>query len=718
MVNDTPEYFYGPYLKNDKISYRHYQNNIVNQCQDKNSLVVLPTGLGKTVIAVLLIARSLNKYSETKIIVLAPTRPLIYQHEASCKKFLDIDEKKINSLTGKISPEKRMLLFKESRIIISTPQVVKNDLMRGRYELNQVSLMIFDESHRTKGNYAYNFISKEYMKCCTDPLILGLTASPGKDYVNIQDMCDNLFIENIIFKTIEDEDVREYVHEIDTFIDTVELPMRILEISQVWDNLFKKFLRFFVDKNLINPYKNYFSKLDFLKIARDLTFSLRFENFNNSKIENDEYLNLLYFQSPKIIDIVKEKKLNIQSIFSYCSSCISILHGKDLLETQDISLFKSFLEKIKFKTDQDVLSAKRITNSKHYQLINSIIEKEDQSNLSHPKINKIVSIINEELEKYHNKKIIIFTQYREMAELLKNKLNIIFHRQITIEKFIGQTTKIDDSGFPQQKQIEILEDFRQNKINILIATSVAEEGLDIPNVDAVIFYEPVASEIRSIQRRGRTGRLASGRCYILLTKDTVDVPFYKVAQRKEETMNFVLLNPENLKLTYNITRQKIKCSNFQDNFSEIDLIINYKKRKELEEKLLVDRSIEEIITELDNFPESEEYKKLKNCGITFYSDIIKLDKDKLRNSVLKLKSKRNLMPKEQKIRLNKNIKTLINITKTHGKNGKMDFSLFKNLARDEEIADDKFNVHFNQACYLGYLKKEKNNIVSLIKDYC
>lgn len=718
MLNDTPEYFYGPYLKNDKISYRRYQNNIVNQCQDKNSLVVLPTGLGKTVIAVLLIARSLNKYSGTKIIVLAPTRPLIYQHEASCKKFLDIDEKKINSLTGKISPEKRMLLFKESRIIISTPQVVKNDLMRGRYELNQVSLMIFDESHRTKGNYAYNFISKEYMKCCTDPLILGLTASPGKDYVNIQDMCDNLFIENIIFKTIEDEDVREYVHEIDTFIETVELPMRILEISQVWDNLFKKFLRFFVDKNLINPYKNYFSKLDFLKIARDLTFSLRFENFNNSKIENDEYLNLLYFQSPKIIDIVKEKKLNIQSIFSYCSSCISILHGKDLLETQDISLFKSFLEKIKFKTDQDVLSAKRITNSKHYQLINSIIEKEDQSNLSHPKINKIVSIINEELEKYHNKKIIIFTQYREMAELLKNKLNIIFHRQITIEKFIGQTTKIDDSGFPQQKQIEILEDFRQNKINILIATSVAEEGLDIPNVDAVIFYESVASEIRSIQRRGRTGRLASGRCYILLTKDTVDVPFYKVAQRKEETMNFVLLNPENLKLTYNITRQKIKCSNFQDNFSEIDLIINYKKRKELEEKLLVDRSIEEIITELDNFPESEEYKKLKNCGITFYSDIIKLDKDKLRNSVLKLKSKRNHMPKEQKIRLNKNIKTLINITKTHGKNGKMDFSLFKNLARDEEIADDKFNVHFNQACYLGYLKKEKNNIVSLIKDYC
>jgi len=717
MLIEVPEYFNGPFLKKDKILYRHYQVNIFKKCKNRNSLVILATGLGKTIIGILLIAHCLRKYNTLgKIIIMAPTRPLVSQHKLSCEKFIDLDNNQIAQLTGKISPEKRIQLFNSRKIIISTPQVIKNDLLRGRYELKHVSLIIFDEAHRTRGNYAYNFISKEYIKSCTDPLILGLTASPGKNYDYIQQLCTNLFIENVIFKNYDDEDVLKYIYEIDTFLERVNLPVKLLELCEIWDNLFKKFLRFFIEKNLINPYKSYYSKIDFLKISHDLTISLNFEKFQNHETINEEYLDKLFFKTPKIIDIVREKKLNIQSIFSYCSSCISILHAKDLLETQDISIFNSFLDKIKYKAEQNILSAKRIINSRHYNYIKSIIEKSEEISFHHPKINKIISIINEEIEEFHNKKIIIFTQFREMAENLKNRLKNVFFNKLIIEKFIGQSTKIDDYGYSQYKQLEVLQKFRNNEINILIATSVAEEGLDIPNVDAIIFYEPIPSEIRLIQRRGRTGRSAPGRCYILITEGTVDVPYFIVSRKKEAIMNSILLNPKELKLKESFIRKKINFSNNINTYSEHEIVQNFKKRRKKEEELLANRSIDEIISELDAFTKSQEYIKYKNFGVSFFSDMIKVDRNNLREKLLKIKKVKSISSKEQKKYINKNVKTLVNIAKTYCKDGILNFSKFRSLAEEEDIIERKFYTHFNRACYLGFLKKQKDNVYFL-SDY-
>lgn len=715
-LKNIPEYFNGNFLKKNTINYRNYQDNIVKKCRAKNSLVVLPTGLGKTIIGILLIANALEKYNgKAKTIILAPTRPLVAQHKASCEIFLDVDKKKISLLTGKISPEKRIIAFNNSRIIISTPQVIKNDLMRGRYDLSQVALIIFDEAHRTRGNYSYNFISTEYINTCTDPLILGLTASPGKNFDRIQHLCNNLYIEEIVFKSHEDEDVKCYIYDIDTFIEKVDLPIKYLEISEIWNSLFKKFLKFFIERNLISPYKKYHSKLDFLRICHDLTLSLRYDKYCNSEILDEEFMAHLFYQSPKIIDIVKEKKLNIQSIFSYSSSCISLLHAKDLLETQDLTLFKSFLEKISYKAEQDIISAKRIVNSKHFKFINSLFKKEEYSNLYHPKINKLISIIKEEMELFSNKKIIIFTHYRETAELVKKILiyELSDSEQLKIEKFIGQTTKIDDFGFSQTEQIKILDEFRRDNINILIATSVAEEGLDIPNVDAIIFYEPVPSEIRLIQRRGRTGRFCDGRCYILTTNGTVDIPFYLVSYRKESEMKDVLTKSKQLELSQDLKRKNINFSPLINCLSELDLIKNFKDRRNKEKELLADRSIEEIITQIDNYSKSSEYKQLKYFGVTFYSDIVGINQLKMRDNVLKIKGKKPEIPRQPKQYLNKNIKTLINIAK-YSENGKTEFSKFQALANEENITDKKFYTHFNQACNLGYLKKEKNYVL-LIK---
>ncbi|MFX1568376.1 MAG: helicase-related protein [Promethearchaeota archaeon] len=716
MQKELRQYFNGPFLKKNQVIWRNYQKNIVNSCKNKNSLVILPTGLGKTIIGILLVSNCLYKYPKAKIIILAPTRPLVSQHRGSCEKFLDIDAEEITSFTGKIPPEKRILSFRTSKIIISTPQVIKNDLMRGRYELNQVSLIIFDEAHKTKGNYAYNFISEEYIKKCTDPLILGLTASPGKDFDRIQQICDNLYIENIVFKNYHDKDVKDYIYDIDTYINLIDLPVKLRELSAVWYNLFEKYLRFFIKNNLIPPNKPYYSKLDFLGISRDLTLSLHYEKGNECSISEEEYLDLLYHKSPKVIDIVKEYQLDIPSVYSYCSSCISILHAKDLLETQDISLFKSFLDKIKYKADKDILSAKRIVNSEHFNHITTVIENEEHTHLSHPKLKKITSIIKEEIEEFNNKKILIFTQYREMAEYLKNLLQREFNKVLEVEKFIGQASKKDDYGFPQKLQIEILDQFREGKINVLIATSVAEEGLDIPNVDAIVFFEPVPSEIRLIQRRGRTGRYAPGRCYILVAEETVDIPFHIVARRKEHSMNSILSNSNKLMLNNFLKREKIDFSLQKNQTLDLDIIKHFRERRELEKEFLANRSIEEIITQIDDFCNSDEYQTLRDCGITFYSDIVKLNKPFLKDKIVKMKKKGIRKPTEQKVYLNKHVKSLITIVKTYGIDGILNYEKFQELAREEDIVDRKFKIHFNQACFLGYLRKLDNS-VHFVMDY-
>lgn len=719
MQTEVSGYFNHLFLKKNRVLYRQYQNSIIKRCKGRNSLIVLPTGLGKTIIGILLVGKALEKYPESKIIILAPTRPLVSQHKASCKEFLNIEPDEIISFTGRISPEKRIIHFNNSKIIISTPQIIKNDVERGRYNLKHVSLIIFDEAHRTRGNYSYCFISNEYLNTCQDPLILGLTASPGKSYFHVQQLCNNLFIENVIVKTYEDLDVKQYIYDIDTYLEFVDLPVKIIELSAVWYNLFEKFLKFFIDKKLLPPNKRYYSKLDFLGISRDLTLSLKYENGYLPELSEEDYFNALYFKTDRIRDLVKENSLNVQSIFSYCSSFISLLHGKDLLESQNITLFLKFLEKIEYKSDQDILSAKRIVKSEHYKFIKNNLIKNKLNEYSHPKIEKLFSIITEEIEDYRNNKMIIFTQYRDMAELLKSLIEERFDSRLKVEKFIGQSSKTNDLGFSQDKQIEIIKQFKEGTLDILVATSVAEEGLDIPNVNAIIFYEPVPSEIRLIQRRGRTGRYGPGRCYLLIARQSIDVPFYKAADRKESTMNSILLDSKQLDLCDVIKREQICFKEVSNKISELDLIKNYRERREREKELLADRSIEEIITELDNFAQSEEFKMFKDAGVTFYSDVIGLDKSKLKTSMLKLKlnqKEKNKKMTERKIYLNRNVKTLIKIAQTYSVDGKMPLSDFKEFAQEEEIIDKKFYAHFNQACHLGYLKRNTDT-VEFIMDY-
>ena len=156
----------------------------------------------------------------------------------------------------------------------------------------------------------------------------------------------------------------------------------------------------------------------------------------------------------------------------------------------------------------------------------------------HPKISKLKEMIEEQIKKDKKSKIIIFAQFRETVRKISEELNKI--NGINAKSFVGQSIKEyapgKTTGLKQKEQKEIVEDFKKGKINILVATSIGEEGLDIPEVNEVIFYEPVPSAIRKIQRSGRTARLSPGSLKILITKNTRDQIYHYAAYHKEKKM--------------------------------------------------------------------------------------------------------------------------------------------------------------------------------------
>ncbi len=485
---------------------RLYQESIFNTCTKHNTLVVLPTGIGKTAIFLMMAAYRLNLYPKSKILLLGPTRPLIEQYFAVFKKYFNIDEKKMSIFTGFVSPEKRQELWKDSQIIFSTPQGLENDIMSGRISLSDVSLLGFDECHRSTGDYSYNFIAKQYMKKALYPRIIGLTASPGSDNEKIQEVMTNLFIEKIEIRNSKDEDVAPYVQEVDIEKKFVELPDIFKDIKRYFDAAIK-------------------SKTRELKSYGFIT-----DNVTYSK------KNLLGAQAALHAKIAHgEKDFEILKSLSLLAEIIKISHAIELLETQGLEPLKQYMDKLHHEASSGkTKAAQNVVKDVNFR--SAYIKLQHADGFEHPKIMELKSIIEEELDKSipenSDKKIIIFSQYRDSGTKITKMVN---DSGFKAKLFVGQAKK-KDTGLSQKKQKEMLEQFSNSEFNVLVSSSVGEEGLDIPQVDLVIFYEPVPSAIRKIQRSGRTGRLEKGRIIMLITKDTMDEVYYHVARNKEKRM--------------------------------------------------------------------------------------------------------------------------------------------------------------------------------------
>jgi ERCC4-related helicase len=218
MKNNGMSFITHPLIKPDSIESRKYQMSIAMRALDANTMVILPTGLGKTAVA-LIVAASRIFNEGGRVLMLAPTKPLVEQHLRFFERYLVIkkrdgsDQSPFVMFTGEAPPDERTGDWNRASVIFATPQVVKNDLIAGRYTLQDVKLLIVDECHRATGNYAYVFLAQRYLATANKPLILAMTASPGGVQEKVQEVCANLGITHIENRTEHDPDVSPYVFD-------------------------------------------------------------------------------------------------------------------------------------------------------------------------------------------------------------------------------------------------------------------------------------------------------------------------------------------------------------------------------------------------------------------------------------------------------------------------------------------------------------------------
>ena len=486
-------------IKPESVEFRDYQENIAKVALTESTLVVLPTGMGKTVIALRVIAEVLRTGSG-KVLFMAPTKPLVEQHAAFLRQHLLRYEPVV--FTGEVTPSDREVGWGDDRLVVSTPQVVDNDITSGFLNLSDFDLIVFDEAHRAVGDYSYVPIGRKF--ALTGGLALGMTASPGSDVGKIAEVSENLGITGVEIRSEYDEDVVNYIQQVKMEIIGVEMPKDMARVvhllKQIFDDQIVKLRAF----GFTDPKKPP-STRDLLAAGASIREQLQ----------------------------TGKKSYNLFRAASAQALAMKINHGIELAETQGRGALESYLykqmkhaeEKKRSKASQDL-----IKDARFEQAMNILRTME----ADHPKLEKIVPLLSAQFASKPDSRVIVFTHYRDMCDLLTNMLDKI--EGLRPVRFVGQSSKGEDIGLKQKEQRKIIEGFKSGEHNILVATSIAEEGLDIPATDLVVFFEPVPSEVRTIQRRGRTGRTRAGRVVVFVTRNTKDEAYLWSSKRKESQM--------------------------------------------------------------------------------------------------------------------------------------------------------------------------------------
>ena len=500
-------YLEHPMLKEKAVERRLFQLELASTALKASTLIVLPTGLGKTVVALMVL---LARLPRGRILFLAPTKPLVEQHASYLGSVLR-DGSTVVQFTGEIPPGERREMWENARIVVSTPQVVENDLLSRRIFLRDVSLIIFDEAHRAVGNYAYVYIAERYQREGTDRLVLGITASPGSSLERIEEVSSNLGAMRIETKTEADPDVSPFVHEREIEVVRVAVPPEIMRVRTLLEEVLE-------DRG---EALHQLGGSDGLRMPK--------------RIDRTSKKELLEMQKTLRGMIAKNPSPSLYQAVSVLAEVLKLQHAVELAETQGIDSLARYLERLDSEASSPGGSkaAKRIIEDPRVREAVGDIARMD---VDHPKLRAVLELVEEQLTAKADSRIMVFTNYRDTASSVLDYLREAAGDLIRPVRFVGQSSRTGDEGLSQKKQADILGKFRQGVYNVLIATSVGEEGIDIPATDLVLFYEPVPSEIRSIQRKGRTGRARAGRVVVLVARGTRDEAYRWISDRKERSM--------------------------------------------------------------------------------------------------------------------------------------------------------------------------------------
>ena len=493
-----------PFLK-DGVEARAYQFQALKHCLTASTMMVMPTGFGKTAVEWMAMANCLyNK--KGKVLLIAPTTGLVEQQQRMARAMINIDENQIITYTGDNTPANRPELWATGKIIIATPQVIRNDVQNGLIDLTDLGLLIFDEAHHATGNHAYSQVGQLMFNANPKCSVIGATASPGSTEFGIKQVAKNLNIKTYSVSKKENSLLQPY-----------KVNMKITpHYLDLGDELNKIILPLEINQN---EEAEQLRKMGFLAPTGHLSSKLIEDAQRKASIAIQRRDTRGYNAARKISNLRR----------------VHIL--LDLLRTQGLKSAQAFVD----RAEEDGRSGQRGTNSFiALPCIHNFRNVSKQFDELHPKPQYAAELLSQQLKDSPESKVLIFTEYRDTVDLLTKRLNSI--EGIVADRFIGQSGTGSRKGMNQKQQLAQLQRFREGDINVLIATSVGEEGLDVPAADLVILYEPVPSAIRTIQRRGRTARQRDGEVHILIASDTRDVFVYMASKSREKKMHIHLDN--------------------------------------------------------------------------------------------------------------------------------------------------------------------------------
>ena len=487
-------------LQDGVVEARAYQLEAVDVALSSSTLLVLPTAAGKTAVAWMAMAEMLERTNGWALMI-APTAALVKQHLDDLELVFDKDLTKPISMSGAIPPNKREGMWNRGRLVVSTPQVVRNDVNRGLVDLSDCCLLIIDEAHHSTGERAEAQVADLYLEFANEPLILGMTASPGSNTEKVEEICNRLGVARIHLRTSEDNMLSEHLANLDIEELKVRVPDEIRELAEPlvqWQESIverERRLGRYVMPGAVTH--------------RGLANAMDRANLAVRRGQSDAYGSM-----------------------SRIGLAMSLHHLINHLLCQGLAAAREFLDRKETGEDAGKKNTRNLLrDSRIRSLRDSLAEMPE----SHSKVGAVRRLVRERIRRDSESRIIVFATYRDTVSALETALlNLKDVRPI---QFIGQSKRGSGTGLTQKQQVERIESFRSGEGNVLIATSVGEEGLDIPTADLVIFYEPVASEIRTIQRRGRTGRQRDGDVVVLIAEDTRDEGARAAALRREQNMH-------------------------------------------------------------------------------------------------------------------------------------------------------------------------------------
>lgn len=507
---------------------RDYQFNIARQGLFNNMLVALPTGLGKTFIAATIMLNYFRWTKDAKIIFMAPTKPLVSQQVDACFNIAGIPRSVTTMLTGEIPPAVREEEWQEKRVFFMTPQTLDNDLRTGIADPKKIVLLVIDEAHRATGNYSYVKVVSFMRRYSKSFRILALTATPGASVEAVQEVIDGLEISKVEIRTEESMDIQQFTHR--------------RKIEQV----------------LLDPSDEIIMAKDlFSKALQPLVDQLCGQNaYWNKDPMSLTAFGLMQAQKKWFIDAGRRASPGLRGMMVGLFSILaSVAHAIKLLNFHGIGPFygvmKDFREDIEEKGAKAGKYRRQINDSPHFKMLMNRLEawinKDDF--VGHPKLTYLCdTILNHFLDAgegrlpddapHSGTRVIVFSEYRDSAEEICRVLNR--HKpMIRASVFVGQADSKRSEGMNQAKQIDTISKFKTGAFNVLVATSIGEEGLDIGQVDLIVCYDASGSPIRMLQRMGRTGRKRAGNIVLLLMRGKEEEAFAKSKDNYEQIQKMI-----------------------------------------------------------------------------------------------------------------------------------------------------------------------------------